>query len=113
MKESAETNAEELADRVFKALASRPRRQILLMLASGAGAADSRCCSANEICACVFSENLDIGAPTVSHHLKVLHEAGLVTSHKKGQWVYYSLRPEVIAAVAKELSALVSNCAKC
>ncbi|HET6351638.1 MAG TPA: metalloregulator ArsR/SmtB family transcription factor [Coriobacteriia bacterium] len=100
---------EEIADRVFKALASRPRRKILLMLASGEGAEDARCCGANEICACVFSEKLGLSASTVSHHLKVLTEAELVESRKDGLWVYYNLRPEVIAAVANDLKTIISG----
>jgi len=111
--EPVELSSDELTDRVFKALASRPRRQILLMLATGAGAEDARCCDASEICACVFSERLGLGASTVSHHMKVLHEAGLIASRKDGLWVYYTLRPEVIAAVAKELSVLMAGCSTC
>lgn len=104
-----ELNAEErdeIVDRAFKALASRPRRQILLMLAAG----DGGCCTPGEICACDFSEQLGLGAPTISHHMRKLQDAGLVTSRKEGLWVYYQLRPEVIAAIANELRALVAGC---
>lgn len=101
---------EELADRIYKALASRPRRQILLMLAGGAGAGDARCCGANDICACVFSERLGVSAATISHHMKVLQEAGLVSARKDAQWVHYTLRPEVIATLAEELRALGGCC---
>ena len=101
---------DELADRVYKALASRPRRQILLMLADGAGAEDARCCGANDICACVFSERLGVSAATISHHMKVLQEAGLVSARKDAQWVHYTLRPEVIATLAEELHALGGCC---
>jgi len=101
---------DELADRIYKALASRPRRQILLMLAGGAGAEDARCCGANDICACVFSERLGVSAATISHHMKVLQDAGLVSARKDAQWVHYTLRPEVIAALADELRALGDGC---
>lgn len=110
MPDAVVLDPEELADRAFKALASRPRRRILLMLAGGASGEPSSCCEANEVCACVFSETLGLSASTISHHMKVLQEAGLVTSRKDGLWVYYTIRPEVIAAVTRELSALLKGC---
>lgn len=100
-------------DRVFRALASKPRRQILAMLASGAGEGDDRCCGPNEICACRFTEDLGLSASTVSHHMKVLADAGLVTSRKQGLWVHYRLRPEAVAAVLGEFQALLAASACC
>jgi ArsR family transcriptional regulator len=93
------------ADLVFRALASRPRREILKLLATGGGRDDARCCSPDEVCACVFSEKLGLGAPTVSHHMKALIEAGLVTAEKRGLWVYYRLRPETLREVIGELQS--------
>jgi ArsR family transcriptional regulator, arsenate/arsenite/antimonite-responsive transcriptional repressor len=103
----AELTSDERIDLVFKALASKPRREILRLLATGAGEDDSRCCSAEEVCACVFSERLGIGAPTVSHHMKSLIEAGLVTAEKRGSWVYYRLQPDAVQRVAAEMLSLV------
>jgi ArsR family transcriptional regulator len=91
---------------VFRALASAPRREILRLLATGGDDPTSECCSATEVCACIFAEKLGIGAPTVSHHMKSLIEAGLVTSEKRGQWVYYRLVPAAVQAVATELLKL-------
>jgi len=91
-------------DLIFKALASKPRRDILALLASGDGADADHCCTADEVCACVFSEKLGLGAPTISHHMKSLIEAGLVASSKRGLWVYYRLVPgafEPVLAQAK------------
>jgi ArsR family transcriptional regulator len=102
--------ADERIDLIFKALASKTRREILALLASGAGEDDSRCCSADEVCACVFAEKLGIGAPTVSHHMKALIEAGLVTSEKQGLWVYYRLNPDGVAYLVHELEGL-AGCA--
>lgn len=102
-----ERSAAERTDLVFKALSSRPRREILALLATGAGEGDARCCSAQEVCACVFAERLGLGAPTVSHHMKVLTDAGLVTGEKRGSWVYYRLRLEAVREVANELMSLV------
>ena len=96
-------------DRVFKALASRPRREILSLLANSAGTADERCCSPNEVCACVLSERLGLGAPTVSHHMKALIEAGLVASEKRGLWVYYRLLPDALHELAEALSVLADS----
>jgi ArsR family transcriptional regulator len=95
------------ADAVFKALASKPRRQILAILASGGGADDARCCGPDEICACVFAEKLDLGAPTVSHHMKTLLDAGLVSASKRGLWVYYRLVPGALESVAGEFATLM------
>ncbi|MDR3686300.1 MAG: metalloregulator ArsR/SmtB family transcription factor [Coriobacteriia bacterium] len=92
---------------VFRALASAPRREILRLLATGGDDPNSECCSATEVCACIFAEKLGIGAPTVSHHMKSLTEAGLVTSEKRGQWVYYRLVPSAVQAAANELLRLV------
>ena len=100
-------SADEQTDLVFKALSSKPRREILALLATGAGADDSRCCSAEEVCACVFVEKLGLGAPTVSHHMKALTEAELVSGEKRGSWVYYRLRMDTVRRVAGELMALI------
>jgi len=102
----------EQVDAVFKALASRPRREILRVLATSGTAADGTCC-AQEVCACVFAEKLGLGAPTVSHHMKALTDAGLVSGTKRGLWVYYRLVPEAFAPLVAEFSsyAAASACA--
>jgi ArsR family transcriptional regulator, arsenate/arsenite/antimonite-responsive transcriptional repressor len=99
--------ADEQVDLIFKALAAKPRREILTLLATGAGEGDARCCSPDEVCACVFVEKLGIGASTVSHHMKALIDAGLVAAEKRGSWVHYRLRPDAIQLVAGDLMALV------
>ena len=53
--------------------------------------------SADEVCACDFTSCCDVSQPTVSHHLKVLRDAGWVTADRRGTWVWYSLRPEAVA----------------
>jgi ArsR family transcriptional regulator len=50
----------------------------------------------NEVCACDFTACCDVAQPTVSHHLKVLREAGWVTSERRSSWVWYRLRPEAV-----------------
>lgn len=62
--------------------------------------------SDGSVCACDFTSCCDVAQPTVSHHLKVLREAGWVTSERRGTWIYYSLRPEALErfrALAAEL----------
>jgi DNA-binding transcriptional ArsR family regulator len=50
-----------------------------------------------EVCACNFTDCCGIGQPTMSHHLKVLREAGWVTGERRGTWIWYSIRPEAVA----------------
>ena len=67
------------AVRVFKALWDEKRLRILSLLRQG------------ERCACVLLEDLNLSQPTLSHHMKILCDARLVTGRKEGKWVYYSL----------------------
>jgi ArsR family transcriptional regulator len=50
-----------------------------------------------EICACDFTSGCEVGQPTVSHHLRVLREAGWVEAERRGNWIWYSIRPEAVA----------------
>ncbi len=59
-----------------------------------------------EVCACDFTSCCDVAQPTVSHHLKVLREAGWVTGERRGTWIWYSIRAEA-ATRFRELSAAV------
>jgi ArsR family transcriptional regulator len=52
---------------------------------------------ADEVCACDFNACCDVSQPTVSHHLKVLRDAGWITGERRGTWVWYSMRPEAVA----------------
>src|SRR6201996_8209824 len=56
-----------------------------------------------EICACDLGESFDLSQPTISHHLRVLHDAGLVDREKRGVWVYYRARSQALGS----LSALI------
>ena len=51
----------------------------------------------DEVCACDFTACCDVSQPTVSHHLKVLREAGWIQGERRGTWIWYSLRPEAVA----------------
>jgi ArsR family transcriptional regulator len=52
-----------------------------------------------EACICDLNAAFDLSQPTISHHMKVLHEAGLVDRDKRGVWVYYRVRPQALAAL--------------
>ena len=82
---------------VFKALAD-PNRLRLLSIVQGAGD--------GEACVCDLTEPLDLSQPTVSHHLKILVDAGLLHREKRGTWAYYSLVPGAIEQTAGLLASL-------
>jgi len=90
----SEESAQRMA-RVFKAL-SDPARLRLLSLIAGR--------PAGEACNCELIEPLGLSQPTVSHHLKVLHDVGLLARDRRGQWIYYRIRPEQLAAVQAALA---------
>ena len=71
--------------RLLQAAADPTRLAILRQLSASDG-----------VCACDFTACCDVSQPTVSHHLKVLREAGWVTSERRGTWVWYFLRPEAV-----------------
>lgn len=61
----------------------------------------------DRLCVCELAVAFPVGQPTVSHHLKILREAGLVDVVRKGQWAYYGLRREVLKRAAQELLRLL------
>jgi ArsR family transcriptional regulator len=82
--------AEQVAP-LLKALADPVRLRLLSLVASHAG---------GEACVCDLTDKFDLSQPTISHHLKVLHEAGLLHRDKRGVWVYYRARTEALAGLA-------------
>jgi ArsR family transcriptional regulator len=87
--------ADDLA-RLLKAIADPARLRLISIIAASEG---------QEACVCDLTEPLDIGQPTVSHHLKVLTEAGFVTRSKRATWAYYTLVPGSLDAVARLLTS--------
>jgi ArsR family transcriptional regulator, arsenate/arsenite/antimonite-responsive transcriptional repressor len=85
----ARREAEEMA-RVAKALADPIRLQLVDVLRSHAG----------KVCVCELVPLFDVGQPTVSHHLRVLRDAGVVGSERRGLWAYYYVLPEALDALA-------------
>ena len=80
----------------FKALADPTRLRILAMLAE----------SSSSMCVCDLNEGFELEQPTISHHLKVLRKAGLVSSERKGTWVYCWLNPEAADWVRETIASL-------
>lgn len=91
-------------DEIFKALASSQRRELLRIIAASTSV-DGACCAA-DVCACKLAEALDLAPSTISHHMGVLVSAGLVSSEKRGLWVYYRLERETLAKAANGLISL-------
>jgi ArsR family transcriptional regulator len=90
---------EELAVR-FKALADPARLKILDFLLEP----DQTCCSREDgVCACDMEEMLGLSQPTVSHHMKLLVQAGFVSAEKRGRWVFYAVDPRTFDALAEAL----------
>jgi ArsR family transcriptional regulator len=84
----------------LKALADPVRLSILWFLADPI----QSCCSRDDgVCACDFENFLGISQPTVSHHMKLLIQAGFVRGEKRGRWVYYELLPEAFDKVCRAL----------
>jgi ArsR family transcriptional regulator len=75
----------------LKALADPVRLRLFSAVASHAG---------GEACVCDISDGLDVSQPTISHHLKVLRSAGLLTSQRRASWVYYAVAPEAVHSLA-------------
>jgi ArsR family transcriptional regulator len=86
--------AEELAT-AFRAVADPARLRLLSLIAARPGA---------EACACHLLAPLGLSQPTVSHHLKLLHEAGLLGRERRGTWVYYRIVPERLEALRGALA---------
>ena len=89
---------------IFKALCDENRVQILRILQNG------------ELCACHLMEELNLSQPTLSHHMKVLCDSGLVNGRKEGKWMHYSISQEgakVAADCLKEITAVTENGCQC
>ena len=77
----------------FKALGDPVRLRLLSMIAS----------AGSEVCVCDLTGSFAVSGPTISHHLKVLREAGLVDCERRGTWVYYWARTDALQGLAAHL----------
>ena len=82
--------------RMFKALGDPVRLRLLSLVASHEG---------GEACVCDISMQFDLSQPTISHHLKVLRETGLLDCERRGTWVYYWVIPEALQQLSDVLDA--------
>ncbi|OIP74252.1 MAG: transcriptional regulator [Oscillatoriales cyanobacterium CG2_30_44_21] len=80
---------------IFRVLGEPARLQILSLIAAQ---------PSQEVCACELVETLGLAQPTVSHHLKVLYEAGLLDKERRGTWIYYRILSEKLAMLREALS---------
>lgn len=78
---------------MFKALGDPVRLRLLSLIASHRG----------EVCVCDLTDRFEVSGPTISHHLKVLREVGLIESQRRGTWVYYWLRPGALDRLSSVL----------
>ena len=81
--------------RVFKALADPVRLRLVSLIGAHAG---------DEACVCDLTSAFGLTQPTISHHLKVLREAGIIISERRGTWVYYRVVPGALAALSAHLA---------
>jgi ArsR family transcriptional regulator len=77
---------------LLKALGDPVRLRLMSMVLSHEG---------SEACVCDLNDAFDLSQPTISHHLKVLHETGLLDREKRGVWVYYRAKPAAMAALVQ------------
>jgi ArsR family transcriptional regulator, arsenate/arsenite/antimonite-responsive transcriptional repressor len=80
---------------LFRVLGEPARLQMLSLIAAQAN---------QEVCACELVESLGLSQPTISHHLKVMYEAGLLEKERRGTWIYYRIGQERLAALKNVLS---------
>jgi ArsR family transcriptional regulator, arsenate/arsenite/antimonite-responsive transcriptional repressor len=93
--------AEQVAP-LLKALADPVRLRLMSLVASHPG---------GEACVCDLTGAFELSQPTISHHLKVLYETGLLDREKRGVWVYYRARPAALASLAALIGAPAGNTA--
>jgi ArsR family transcriptional regulator, arsenate/arsenite/antimonite-responsive transcriptional repressor len=94
---------EEQADQIaplLKALADPVRLRLMSLVASREG---------GEACVCHLNAAFDLSQPTISHHLKVLHDAGLLDREKRGTWVYYRVQPVALATLGALIGSAVAT----
>lgn len=86
----SEDQSVELA-RVFKAIGEPVRLRLVSLIASHAG---------GEACVCDLTGAFELSGPTISHHLKVLRETGVIEGERRGTWIYYRVRTDMLAVLS-------------
>jgi ArsR family transcriptional regulator, arsenate/arsenite/antimonite-responsive transcriptional repressor len=85
--------------RVFKAMGDPVRLRLLSLIASHEG---------GEACVCDLAGVFALTGPTISHHLRVLREAGLITGERRGTWVYYRVEPDALQLASRVLAPVAA-----
>lgn len=88
------TDEAEVLSQRFKALGDPVRLRLLSLIASHEG---------GEACVCELTTGFDLSGPTISHHLRVLREAGLIDGQRRGTWIYYRILPEALRTLSQAL----------
>lgn len=86
---------------IFRALADETRLAIVRMLLG------------KELCVCHVIDALDMSQPAISHHLKILRQAGVVRDRREGKWIFYRLNPDAFRRIGEVLSVIVKDAEKC
>ena len=94
MREPLDAEKAVTLSRVFKALGEPVRLRLLSLIASHAG---------GEACVCDLTGAFALSGPTISHHLKVLREAGVIEGERRGTWIYYRVRPDTLRLLSDSL----------
>lgn len=84
-------------ERIFKALGDENRLRIMHMLIE------------KERCACEILEDMHIGQSTLSHHMKILCDSGIVNSRKDSRWVYYSINTQVLGLLMQDITSVIQQ----
>lgn len=99
----------------LKALASDTRLEIMRQLATREAASEEYpendggerpCCGPDEICLCKLAKHMGLAAPTISRHMSILRDAGMITSRRSGQWVYFSIHREALTDLSDQILLL-------
>ena len=85
--------------KIFRALGDETRMEMIALLAAADG----------ELCVCEIEAHFDLAQPTISHHLRLLREAGIVTSERRGAWVHYALDRDTVERIERFSSLLRSR----
>jgi ArsR family transcriptional regulator len=80
---------------MFRALGDQTRYEIFRLIAA----------QADQICVCHITDRFDVSQPTISHHLRILREAGLITVSRRGTWAYYEVDPQGLDRLQEALDA--------
>lgn len=102
------TSDERLA-KALRALADPARLRLLRLILRERSVLDPRCSSRAGVCFCHLKDAMDLAPATISHHLKVLRQAGLIQGIREGRWTYYRAQSDAAQALVRSLAALLND----